>query len=728
MKKGLKSCILGVIVLVGICIIFGFAVAAFKQCPPAGPWPTPPWCGGENGQLGIGDDMGCFPPSCALIPDEKGRKLCEDWKNGIVVWPVDCSTVGSTACTALCESDNARIPGKIPIKTFLPSEVDIYGRDWYTKIEDLPLTGTIYAFGPSLQQGMDPFNWLKERGAQVYTGISLWNEDAWKTPDQLPPELNAAYVTGFDNEVLYIQEVVFLNIRNPAYQNWIKARMQEFIDAGVDGFTFDEIQGTSMAVAWGLGGPCDKYSLNGFREYLKDEYSINELQEKGVADIATFDYCTYINDNGYRESYLQDNLESAPFKKDYFAYLQLAANNIIKDLIAFGKTYAAEKGKTIRFGANLNPIERFDSRTFYSLIDTFVFEHEWFPPWRNEGGDLAPYSYGQPVSAGMKYVVSQGKPAAAMYQILDSVEFSQRDVSGGTIMVNHEFAESYANLGYYMYFDLTNYLGLDFHANREMMYPYYTFIREYPQAFKDLHLKTDLAVVMPPHFDTLDTEPMLWAVSASYALSEANLQHDFVDLEKIGDYKVAIVGGKAWSDEEVKIMLDFMDQGGIVIAFDNRFASLNENQEKTGHPQLGGLKTDGAHNYGRGRFIFFSEDMGTRLWRNRDSIEQEKLIGAISQFITADVAPENVQVMPYIGKQRLVVHILNYDFQNKDFVHKENSTIQVHLPEEFSTEGLTMKVVSPEIEGEQVISFEQEGSLLTFTVPSLYIWDVIILE
>ena len=636
--------------------------------------------------------------------------------------------MGSAACVRLCERDNARIPGKLPIKAFLPSEVDIYGRDWYTEIEDLPLTGTIYAFGPSLQGGLDPLNWLKDRGARVYSGISIWNEDAWKTPDQLPTEVSAAYVVGFDHEPLYIQEVVFLNFLDPAYQNWIKARMRELIDAGSDGFTFDEVQGTSIAVAWGLGGPCDQYALNGFRDYLEDAYSSADLQDKGVEDIATFDYCRYIDANGYRDSFLQtDKLDSAPFKQDYYRYLQRATNDVIKELIAFGKSYASEQGRTIAFGANLNPLDRFESLDSYSLIGSLVYEHEWFPTWRNDI-DLASYAYGQPVSAEMKYAISQGKATVAMYAINDSVKLTDGDISGGTLLINHHFAESYANQGYYMYFDLNNYLGLNFQAKREMMYPYYTLIRAYPNAFEDLHLETDLAVVMPPHLDVSLSEPRTWAVGVSYALSEANLQHDFVDLEKITDYKVVVVSGYAWSDEDVTRLLDFMDQGGVVIAFDDRFASQDGDFKKVDRPELAGLKTNGTHEYGKGKFIFFREDMGTQLWADRNAAEKDKLVTAISQFIAADVAPEDVQVIPYIGSQRLVAHILNYDFENRDFVRKEDLTIQVHVPEGLASEDLEMKVVSPEFTGEQTIPFEREGNLITFTVPSLYIWDVVILE
>jgi len=45
MKRGLKSCLFVVIALIGLCVIGMVAMAIFNLCPPAGPWPMPPWCG-----------------------------------------------------------------------------------------------------------------------------------------------------------------------------------------------------------------------------------------------------------------------------------------------------------------------------------------------------------------------------------------------------------------------------------------------------------------------------------------------------------------------------------------------------------------------------------------------------------------------------------------------------------------------------------------------------------
>jgi Glycoside Hydrolase Family 113 len=51
MKKGLKSCLIVLSVLVGLCVI-GVAVLFFSRpCPPQGPWPMPPWCGGNASRL-----------------------------------------------------------------------------------------------------------------------------------------------------------------------------------------------------------------------------------------------------------------------------------------------------------------------------------------------------------------------------------------------------------------------------------------------------------------------------------------------------------------------------------------------------------------------------------------------------------------------------------------------------------------------------------------------------
>lgn len=677
------------------------------------------------------DEFGCFPSSCSIIPQENARKVCEDWVAGKYVWSGDCKDAGSSACTSLCEHDKAlyaqgeKFTPADDVMVFLPSEVDIYGRDWYKEEVDLPLTGTIYAFGPSLQTGTDTIRWLKDRGAEkVYAGISIWNQDAWKTVDQLPEELKTAYVTGFNGEQLFIQEVVFLNFLDPAYQNWIKARIKEQIDFGTNGFTFDEHWGTAQAVNTGEG-PCDQFALEGFKQYLAERYSASELEKKGISDVQTLNYCQYLVENDLVSQY-KENFRLVNFGSDYREYLYRASNAVIKDIIQFASNYAQEKGKQIVFAANFEPTDQLDEYDFVDALETFVFEHQWFPRWREEG-DYARFSAGVPVSPSMKYAYSQNVNAAALYAINDATGLSAQGVQGGTILILHHFAESYANRGYYMYADLNDYLGLNFQAERELLYPYYMFVRDEPRVFQDLQQINNLAVILPPHA-TVDNRYTNDALAVSLAFSEANIQHDVIDLERIDGYQMVVATGFAWTDAEVDHLLQYMDAGGIVVSFDNRFASLDENFEEVNRPELKSLKRNGTHKYGDGEFIFLADNLGEKIWRNQLPADKEKVLSAVAEVAIQNIAPANVQVLPYVSGEKLIIHILNYDYLNSDFTHLEDVPIKIHIPAGFSTTDKTMKIISPDLEGEVAINFTLEDDLLVFTLPSLYIWDIATVE
>jgi hypothetical protein len=328
----------------------------------------------------------------------------------------------------------------------------------------------------------------------------------------------------------------------------------------------------------------------------------------------------------------------------------------------------------------------------------------------------------------MKYAIGRGKLAVTMFIIQDARELASQGQYAGTKLVNHQFAESYANRGYYMYSDIENFLGLNFMADRTMMVPYYDFIRKYPETLMGLNQRNSLAIIFPPRMNTANPSQKEWAFAISATLSEANLQHDFIDLEKINDYKIVVANGNAWSDDEVDSLLTFVKNGGIVIAYDRSFASLDENYQNKSRSQLNGLKTNGTHTLGKGKFIFFNEDMGWQLWAYQKPSEKEKLVDAVRQFIKADVTPEMVQVIPYTTGERLVVHILNYDFQTKDFIHKENLQLKIRVPDNYLPQDKTMKIISPDYEGETTVDFTIEDGMIVFTVPSLYIWDIAILE
>ncbi|MBM3181859.1 MAG: hypothetical protein FJZ86_16130 [Chloroflexi bacterium] len=140
MKKGLKSCLIVVLVLVGLCI-GGAAVMFFSNlCPPQGPWPMPPWCAGGSGEFtfnlpfesslpptklpaDISDfdiskpeypgsrDAFTFPPSCDLIPDKIAQSVCEYYKEGaIIFWQEEaCDAMPLASGKDACKNERAEL-------------------------------------------------------------------------------------------------------------------------------------------------------------------------------------------------------------------------------------------------------------------------------------------------------------------------------------------------------------------------------------------------------------------------------------------------------------------------------------------------------------------------------------------------------------------------------------------------------------------------------------------
>lgn len=60
----------------------------------------------ETVKTPIRDDLGCWPPSCSVIPDPQGKQACIDWKAGKTIqWPGCGYYSGQPACQKLCEAE-----------------------------------------------------------------------------------------------------------------------------------------------------------------------------------------------------------------------------------------------------------------------------------------------------------------------------------------------------------------------------------------------------------------------------------------------------------------------------------------------------------------------------------------------------------------------------------------------------------------------------------------------
>jgi len=302
-------------------------------------------------------------------------------------------------------------------------------------------------------------------------------------------------------------------------------------------------------------------------------------------------------------------------------------------------------------------------------------------------------------------------------------------VNPGTTLILHDFAEVYANLGFYCYFDLDPaFMGMQFTADHARLRPYYQFLRDHPEVFNSLTFNPDVAVMVPPTALMSDYGPVDSAQGVAFVLSESNIPYDVINIDHELKYKVVIANGYAWSDAQLKKLLDFARAGGTVIAMDGRFASRNENYKEVSRPELDALKTDGAHSLGAGTFIFFNDYIGWKYWAYQGAAEYNLIREVVIRNVTPNDALPGVQILPYINGNNLVVHILNYNYAGGDFAIQKQVPVRVKMPQSLTAKNKTLTLLSPDGNVNQPLEYKYEEGWIEFTIPELYIWSVVILQ
>lgn len=84
---------------------------------------------------------------------------------------------------------------------------------------------------------------------------------------------------------------------NPDYQAYLRDQVQRACSAPIDGLHIDDYAGTSSCSAWNGGCFCP-HCKQGFREYLRQRLSPDELKQKGVERIDEFDYQMFLKSRG----------------------------------------------------------------------------------------------------------------------------------------------------------------------------------------------------------------------------------------------------------------------------------------------------------------------------------------------------------------------------------------------------------------------------------------------
>jgi hypothetical protein len=623
----------------------------------------------------------------------------------------------------------SRTPATPTLQTVPKTEVDIYTKNppWpYKDPADLVMSPNICGFAWNLEMNPKPIALAHQYGAKFISEVSLWNHDRWRGVEDLPDALKTAYTIDFDGKMLFNQGMVFLNTLDPAFQKWLADFMRVQIEQGVDGFVFDEIDGVAAAVP--MGGGLDPFCLEVFRGYLKNKYTPEELVKLGVADVSTFDYRRYLVENNQRDNYLRGDFYRVPLGQDYYKALSQATADLVQRLIEQAGAYARTRNQKLTFTANLDPLYADDTLPFVRSLDYYTFEHEFFySGWRGKDG-YALMPAGVPVAQAISLAEDQGKKAVVLPGIMDFGALARQGKEAGTALTLHAFAETYANMGYYAWFDLdTPFLGMTFTADHARLRPYYQFVREHPEAFNSLSWNPEVAITHPPVWDASDLGPLDAAAGLEWILAEANIHADVIDLARLYRYKVVVAIGYAWPQGQLDALLEYVRNGGTVIAFDGRFASRDGDYRPVSRPALEALKVSGNHVLGKGRFIFVDDYPGWKYYAQHDQQARELVLGLVKPLVSANSAPEGIQLLPFTNGKRYVVHLLNYDWNGRDFQAKKDLEIKARLPGGFDPAGKKLKLVAPDAVDLVDLPYRVADGYLEFNVPALYIWSAAVL-
>jgi len=161
---------------------------------------------------------------------------------------------------------------------------------------------------------------------------------------------------------------------NPVWQDYLLERNCAAIDVGVDGIVFDEIYGTAHAI-WNGGGCFCQYCMSGFRDFLSERYSAEELLSRySVSDIGAFDYGDYIRQSGYADTWRQGRYDQVPLFGDFQAFQHQAVFKAMQSVIGSSRQYGIEEyGRYIPFAANINDLNA-SGLKFSDLLDWFICE------------------------------------------------------------------------------------------------------------------------------------------------------------------------------------------------------------------------------------------------------------------------------------------------------------------------------------------------------------------
>jgi hypothetical protein len=573
-------------------------------------------------------------------------------------------------------------------------------------------------------------------------------------------DINGEIIPHIVSEIGVVENVSSYNLLDPNWQNFLKSQSIKTIDAGADGIYYDDYNFSEYIIS--KNGEFSELTMEKFRNYLENKYTLEQLKQYGINNIQDFSYADYLLENYDLDSI---NIEDFPRTKckesllfDFNQFLIEETTEFLVDLTEELKMYGKQEyNKELKFTgipssgfmlaysyfpfSTLNYVDIPSGHIAY-IDEQLLFKQQtkelFFPQKKN----IPEYK--------VVYALT-GKPNLTSISDMTVFLMEEQEQKGIGQMEYENFihlamAEAFASKG--QFFDV-NYPAVapeiirkynDFYLNNRDMF-----------FFSDLYSAADVAVIYPAtnyrFLETIDFDHRNF-YAASLALTDLNIQYDVhvagdgldcccnnLDGGDISEYSVVILPGvAALSDRELDILLSYVKDGGVLILF-GEMGLFDEKGERA-HSQILENLASGWSNYGAGSIFLSKDPIEDKLFYfdyTEDAVLKNTLagvnIGSLvdgrleNQAVTLISESDSVIIQVWQDSEKIYVHLLNYGYLWEGDVIKdlENIEIELNLGEKVSEDCV---LISPDFKGEQVLKIEDS----VIAIPELHIWDIIVLR
>ncbi len=571
---------------------------------------------------------------------------------------------------------------------------------------------------------------------------------------------------------------VRMSLNSPYWLDYQKASIKYALDHGIDAIDIDSPQITPLTV--GITGDFNDWSLRAFDVYLQEHYDTSVLSSWGIRNPLDFNYKEYLLSH-YVNSSVQKRLSDGqiffntspldkPFKdpivREWTKFSYRSLLDFHEELNAYTKEYGNKAGKTsIPYFGNLYLGHPSDP---LSIANPSVVLGQAMDIIQIESLSAVPP---QRLTTIYKLGLAMGgyeKPVWGLHQPYYGYAFEPRLPSGANLnyekLLSLYVAETYA-AGAIPEMDLGGWPGGTMTPRGlfvtgdgeplEGLKKYFDFVFQHRDLFIDTQPRNEVALLYSiPTFMWYDQQ--FWGIYYSdqraaftgfaRAMEEAQIPYDVQilgypgiwddarALKSLDKYKVIVLPlVDCISDSQLKAVAQFVRSGGklIVVGDSKSVAIRNEDYVISQQPGLTGIINDP----GKGTVEFVPLAAVSKYYQNEivnsshDSIDLQSILSAFKnskQVIMDSLLSVGVNV--FQQDSRTIVHLVNYDYNvsSDQIVAKSNLNFKIRLqnPDKI----VRIELLSPDTEGVLDLQFTVNGDYISFNVPDLKFWDIVVIK